>query len=140
MDLDKMIHKLSRIVSNTKPDKCEGCPYIYPDPLLPTCRIYDGDGYESAVAYELANGEVKEFCPLIDKDSEEYKEISELLAIYIELKEARGKLKAIEDIAREILNRPNTENTRVNLKRALTDILDISKSGEEADNEKKRIL
>ena len=48
-----------------------------------------------------------------------------------ELKEARGKLKAIEDIAREILNRPNTENTRVNLKRALTDILDISKSGEE---------
>ena len=52
-----------------------------------------------------------------------------------ELKEARGKLKAIEDIAREILNRPNTENTRVNLKRALTDILDISKSGEEVDNE-----
>lgn len=50
--------------------------------------------------------------------------------------EARGRLKAIEDIARDILNRPNTENTRVNLKRALTDILDIAKSGEEANNEK----
>lgn len=58
----------------------------------------------------------------------------ELVAKWLEeLKEARGKLKAIENIAREILNRPNIENTRVNLKRALTDILDISKSGEEAE-------
>lgn len=53
-----------------------------------------------------------------------------------ELERANTYLRAIEDIAREILNRPNTENTRVNLKRALTDILDISKSGEEVlDNE-----
>ena len=51
--------------------------------------------------------------------------------IYDDFFDDRGKLKAIEDLSKDILNRPNTENTRVNLKRAITDILDISKSGED---------
>ena len=130
MDIDKRIKKLLRIVKNTKPKTCRGCKFIHPDSFARSCSLMDG-GFDSVIEYELSENIVAYDCPLLAPDSEEYKEISELLEILVELKEARGKLKAIEDIAREILNRPNTKNTRVNLKRALTDILDISKSGEE---------
>lgn len=100
MDLDKKIRKISKLLSNTKPDKCKGCKFIHQDDLARSCELMDG-GFDSVIEYELANNEVAYDCPLIEKDSEEYKQLSELLAIYKELKEARGKLKAIEEANNE---------------------------------------
>lgn len=103
MDLDKKIRKISKLLSNTKPDKCKGCKFIHQDKYARSCELMDG-GFDSVIEYELANNMVAYDCPLIEKDSEEYKQLSELLAIYKELKEARAKLKAIEEVNKEAGN------------------------------------
>ena len=130
MDLDKRIEKLERALQNCKPSKCKDCKFVtLEDPrdeyTNAYCRLIDGDSYECMINYELANDDINFRCPLIDKDSEEYKTIKEELEILTELKEARIYLKTIEDIARDAFSDPETLDINYYRAQALANIYAI---------------
>ena len=105
MDIDKRIEKLERALQNCKPTKCEGCARVQRIDDNYFCSLIKED-YRAMINVELMLGLISFNCPLIDKDSEEYKTISEELEILKELKEARLYLKPIEDITRDAFNGP----------------------------------
>jgi hypothetical protein len=125
MDLDTRIRKLARAVKYCKPDKCEGCKFIHYDSFASSCTLTDRSNFDDVINYELKNGTVAPWCPLLEKDSEEYKELREILELLVELKASRIKLQEIEKITREAFNNPETQDIDLYRAQALANILAV---------------
>ena len=98
IDLEKMIKRYSRVIDNPRPDTCKGCKYAYIDKVdNATCTLIDGSFEDVCINYEIDNDLVSYNCPLLEADSEEYKDISEILEALKELKDLRVNFKIIVD-------------------------------------------
>ena len=125
MDLDTRIRKLARAVKYCKPDKCEGCKFIHYDSFADSCTLTDRSNFDDVINYYLENGKIAYWCPLLEKDSEEYNEIVEQLELMVELKLSRKKLQEIEKITREAFNNPDTKDLDLYRAQALANILAV---------------
>ena len=130
-ELNNRINKLRKLLENAKPASCAQCSLLsIENDKNVYCSIDPGDLFESTRNYEFyrSNG-VSYRCPLIEKDSEDYKRLSEELKLFVELKASIDKLEIIEKITRDAFNNPDTCDLDLYRAQALAKILAVFEQG-----------
>lgn len=130
MNIDERIKAIVGALKLTKPDKCAGCKYIeehksgeYTDYY---CNLIE-DSYKACINYEIEEGDINAFCPLLDPEEDSYyiQTLTDELEALVELKESRIRLKRIEELAREAFNNPDTINIDLYRAQKLAEIFQI---------------